>query len=175
MKIAIIGFSGAGKSTLARKLAKFYSIPFLHLDACHFKENWQEVSTKEMTTIVSKFMKENQDWIIEGNYSKICPERFCEADEVIFLAYNRLTCLKSVITRYKTYKNSTRPDMAEGCKEKLDRKFILWVVFEGRTLKKKKKYKTFVSQGKRGIIFKNRKSLFKYLKELGVENYEASM
>ncbi len=33
MKIAIIGYSGSGKSTLARKLANFYQLPVLHLEA----------------------------------------------------------------------------------------------------------------------------------------------
>ena len=32
MKIVIIGYSGSGKSTLAENLARYYSIPKLHMD-----------------------------------------------------------------------------------------------------------------------------------------------
>lgn len=175
MKIAIIGFSGTGKSTLARKLSKFYSIPALHLDACHFKPNWVERADEDMTSIVSKFLSENSSWIIEGNYIRICKERFKDADLVIYLCYNRFACLKNVIHRYRTFKNQTRPDMADGCAEKLDKEFVSWVFRKGRTKRKKNNYKKIASEAKEGLIFKSRKKLHKYLKQLGVENYEAGM
>ena len=175
MKIAIIGFSGSGKSTLARKLSQFYSIPVLHLDACHFKPNWVERTDEDMTSIVSKFMSENSDWIIEGNYIRICKERFKDADLVFYLCYNRFACLKNVIHRYKKFKKKTRPDMAYGCAEKLDKEFISWVFYKGRCKRKKNNYKKIASEAKEGLIFKSRKKLHKYLKKLGVENYEASM
>ncbi|MDE6656383.1 MAG: hypothetical protein K2J85_05260 [Anaeroplasmataceae bacterium] len=175
MKIAIIGFSGTGKSTLARKLSKFYTIPCLHLDACHFKPNWVERTDEDMTSIVSKFLSENTDWIIEGNYIRICKERFEEADLVIYLSYNRFSCLKNVIHRYRTFKNSTRPDMADGCAEKLDKEFVSWVFYKGRTKRKKNNYKRIAQAAKEGLIFKSRRKLHKYLKKLGVENYKDSL
>ena len=175
MKIAIIGFSGTGKSTLARKLSRFYSIPVLHLDACHFKPNWIERTDEDMTSIVSDFLFKEKDWVIEGNYIRICKERFQEADLIIYLAYNRFACLKNVVHRYKTYKNTSRPDMAEGCKEKLDKEFLYWVFHKGRTRRKKRNYTLITTSAKEGLIFKSRKQLFKYLKNLGVENYEACM
>ncbi|MDE6661440.1 MAG: AAA family ATPase, partial [Anaeroplasmataceae bacterium] len=157
MKIAIIGFSGTGKSTLARKLAQFYSIPALHLDACHFKPNWVERTDEDMTSIVSKFLSENQNWVIEGNYIRICRERFQEADLVIYLSYNRFACLRNVFHRYRTFKNATRPDMAEGCAEKLDKNFVSWVFYKGRTKRKKNNYRKIVLEAKEGLIFKRRR------------------
>ena len=50
------------------------------------------------------FMKENNSWIIDGNYRRIAKDRFNNADIIIFLAYNRFTCLNGVIKRYKKYK-----------------------------------------------------------------------
>lgn len=175
MKIAIIGFSGTGKSTLARKLAKHYHLPVLHLDSVHFKENWQERTDEEMTQSVLEFLNSNSDWIIEGNYTRICSQRFREADQLIYLSYNRFVCLRNVIQRYKKYKNDTRPDMAKGCEEKLDREFLSWVFFKGHSRKQKAKYKKIALDAKNSCIFKSRKQLYKYLKKLGVENYEASM
>ena len=169
MKICIIGFSGSGKSTLAKRFAKFYNIAHLHLDSVHFLPNWVERDDKQMEEIVRSFIKENTSWVIDGNYTRIAKERFNDADIVIYLAYNRFFCLKSVISRYNKYKNITREDMAQGCPEKLDKDFIQWVFYKGRTKKKKKFYLSIVKNAKTGYVFKNRKQLFKYLKKLGME------
>ena len=40
MKIVIIGYSGSGKSTLAENLARYYSIPKLHMDTLQFQPGW---------------------------------------------------------------------------------------------------------------------------------------
>ena len=72
MKIQIIGYSGSGKSTLARELGKIYNIPVLHLDSTKFYGDWQERTVEEQTKIVQKFMDENDSWIIDGSYGKIC-------------------------------------------------------------------------------------------------------
>lgn len=170
MKICIIGYSGSGKSTLAKRLAKLYNISCLHLDSVHFLPNWIERNDSDMEMITRNFMMNNESWIIDGNYRRIAKERFTDADVVIFLAYNRFTCLKGVISRYKKYKNFTREDMANGCNEKLDKEFLSWVFLKGRTKKRHKYYLSLVNDAKNGYIFKNRKQLFKYLKSIGMED-----
>ena len=100
MKIVIIGYSGGGKSTLAQTLGSHYNIPVLHLDSVHFKPAWVERDDNESNEIVRKFIKENDSWIIDGNYRKIAPERFDLADQLIFLNYNRFFCVRSVLKRY---------------------------------------------------------------------------
>lgn len=172
MKICIIGYSGAGKSTLAKKLSKFYNINHLHLDSVHFLPNWNERNDKEMDDIVNDFISKNDSWIIDGNYRRIAKGRFNNADIIIFLAYNRLTCLKGVISRYNKYKNKTREDMASGCNEKLDKEFLSWVLFTGRTKERYNLYKSLVNNAKEGYIFKNRKQLYKYLKSIGMEDFK---
>ena len=168
MKIQIIGFSGAGKSTLSKQLGKFYNLPVLHMDSLNFLDNWVERDRIEFNNIVDEFLKENQSWAIDGNYFRISPSRYEQADLIIYLKYNRLTCLKGVIKRYKTYKHSSRPDMASGCKERLNFSFLMWVLFLGRTKKRLKYMDEVVKNAKASLIFKNRKELNKYLKELGV-------
>lgn len=169
MKICIIGFSGSGKSTLAKRLAKFYNINALHLDSVHFLPNWVEREDSDMQEIVRNFMRNNDSWVIDGNYSRIAKERFSEADLIIFLKYNRFFCLRNVISRYKKYKNTTRNDMANGCNEKIDKEFISWVLYKGRKKAKINFYTNLVNNAKSGYIFKNRKQLFKYLKSIGME------
>ena len=168
MRICIIGYSGSGKSTLAKRLAEFYNIPVMHLDSVNFLPNWQVRETGEMNKIVNDFISLNDSWIIDGNYSKVGHERFDLADLVIFLNYNRFTCLKGVIKRYKENKGKTRSDMASGCEEKLDFKFLWWVFQEGRNSKRRKRLNQYALSAPNYFIFKNRKQLHKYLKSTGV-------
>ena len=39
----------------------------------------------------------------------------------------RTLCIYRVIKRFFMYRNSSRPDMNEGCREKLDFPFLKWV------------------------------------------------
>ena len=166
MKIQIIGYSGSGKSTLAKKLGLFYNIPYLHLDNVQFYGDWQERSTKEQNQIVDKFLQENDNWIIDGNYSKVSPIRFEISDITIFLNYNRFYCFKKCKERYKMYKDTPRESCP--CKEKLDKDFKKWILFEGRTKKRREKHLINLNKTKgKKLIFNNLKELSNWLKEIG--------
>ena len=102
MKIQIIGYSGSGKSTLTKKLGLFYNIPYLHLDNVKFYGDWQEKTKEEQIETVNEFLKQNTDWVIDGNFSSICPIRFEISDITIYLNYNRFYCYKKCKQRYKT-------------------------------------------------------------------------
>ncbi len=175
MKIAIIGFSGSGKSTLASKLSQFYHIDVLYLDTIFFKPNWEERNKQEFEGLIQQFMDTHDSWIIEGNYLKYAPHRFQEANQILYLSYHRFFCLASVIKRYRENKNKTRVSMAEGCQEKLDFNFLWQVFYAGRKRKKRKRLKAITRACPQGLMFKNRKALHQYLRNLGVENYEAGM
>ena len=71
MRIAIIGYSGSGKSTLCRFLGEKYGIPMLHFDTVHFLPNWEVRAAAEKEKIVREFLDKNENWCIDGNYSKI--------------------------------------------------------------------------------------------------------
>ncbi len=136
MKIAILGYAGSGKSTLARELGALYGIPVLHLDTVQFLPNWRERPKDEQLRMVRDFMDENESWVIDGNYSNLLQaRRLEEADKVLFLLFNRFSALARVVKRYRQYRGRSRPDMAEGCSEKLDAEFVRWVLWEGRSRK----------------------------------------
>ena len=69
MKIAIIGYSGAGKSTLAENLARYYSIPKLHMDTLQFQPGWIDSDRDWMEKEMKQFLSVHRDWVIDGNYS----------------------------------------------------------------------------------------------------------
>ena len=133
MKIAIIGYSGSGKSTLARRLGEFYGAEVLHLDAVHFLPGWGERKREDEQAIVREFLDTRDAWVIEGNYTKLSYERRMEeADRIVMMTFGRFNCLLRGTRRYRKYRNTTRPDMAEGCSEKLDAEFVKWVLWKGR-------------------------------------------
>lgn len=163
MKIQIIGYSGAGKSSLARKIANFYKISSLHLDSVKFYGNWQERTKLEQEKIIKRFLEENENWVIDGNYTSIIPERFIEADLVIFLDFNRFICYNRARKRYKYYYQKVRPDCP--CIEKFDWEFKKWLLFSGRTRKRKRKFLSIIKEAKKGIIIKNQKELDNFIKK----------
>lgn len=138
MKIAILGHCGSGKSTLARQLGEKYGLPVLHFDSIHFLPGWVETDRPYKREKVTEFLDANPEgWVIDGNYFKICAERrFAEADHILYLDFPRRVCLPRVLRRWLQYRGKTRPDMGEGCEEKVDREFLLWVLRDGRSPEK---------------------------------------
>ena len=166
MKIAIIGYSGSGKSTLAGRLAEYYDIPVLHFDRVQFRPNW-EIRPQPSKEIMTKtFLDLHKDWVIDGNYSKLSFERRMEeADVIILLLFNRISCLYRVTRRYLKYKNTTRSDMADGCKEKLDAEFVKWILRDGRTKESRKRYEGVRERyPEKTVVIKNQRQLDAYLR-----------
>jgi len=161
MKIAIVGYSGSGKSTLARELAAIYQAEVLHFDAVHFLPNWEIRCEEEKLNITKDFLDTHDAWVIDGNYSKLFYERRMEeADLIVILLFNRFSCLHRAYRRYLRYKNTTRPDMGEGCTEKFDLEFIKWILCDGRTKKARDRYSGLISRYKeKAVVIKNQKQL----------------
>lgn len=142
MRIAIIGYSGCGKSTLAGLYGSTHNIPVLYMDTAHWLPGWQERPKDERAAIVRRFLDENKNWVIDGNYTHVFyDERMEKADRIIFLNFNRFTCLYRAWKRKKQYTGRTRPDMTEGCEEKLDMEFALWILRDSRTKKARARYR----------------------------------
>ncbi|BBF43621.1 DNA topology modulation protein flar-related protein [Lachnospiraceae bacterium KM106-2] len=167
MKIAIVGYSGSGKSTLAKFLGDFYGIPILYLDQVQFLPGWQERPTEEGKEIVSKFM-ESPSWVIDGNYNSFYQkERLEQADQIIFMNFNRVNCLFRALRRYHRNRNKTRESMTNGCIEKMDAPFIWWILREGRTKRRRNHYKDIIRlYPDKSIVIKNQHQLEAYIKKL---------
>lgn len=167
-RIMIIGFSGGGKSTLARKMGEILGIEPTHFDRLHWLPNWVE-STREYKREMVKPVLERDRWIIDGNYRHIYwQERLELADTVIFIDVNRFTCLRQAWKRSCIYKGKTRPDMGEGCIEKIDLEFVKWVFWDGRKQRKRnlETMELLKSQGKDTYILKSRRAINRFLKGL---------
>lgn len=167
-RVMIFGFSGAGKSTLARRIAEKIGTEPTHLDALHWLPGWVE-SSREYKRNALRPVLEREKWVIDGNYMKVLfDERLDMADTVIFLDFNRFICLFRVIKRYLNYRGKSRPDMGEGCPEKIDAEFLRWVLLDGR--KNREKYRSAIREaaasGKRTETLKNPREVKDFLNNL---------
>ncbi|HJQ34317.1 MAG TPA: DNA topology modulation protein [Pyrinomonadaceae bacterium] len=125
-KILVIGTGGAGKSTFARALGERLGLPVIHLDREYWRAGWVEPPKDEWRQRVEE-LSARAAWVMDGNYSGTFDVRFDACDTIIFLDLPRAVCLWRVLKRSVMYRRTLRPDMAEGCPERLDFKFIQWI------------------------------------------------
>ena len=84
-RVVIIGTTGSGKSTLAKKLADKLKLVHIDLDDFHHLPGWQERSTEEFRSLLTKAMQADK-WVVAGNYeSKSRDITWPKADTLIWL------------------------------------------------------------------------------------------
>lgn len=168
MKIAVIGYSGSGKSTLAQTLGARYDLPVLHLDTVQWLPGWQERAEDEKLRLVSDFLASHDGWVIDGNYPSLCWERrMAEADRIVLLLLPRCTCLRRAFRRFRQYRGKSRPDMTEGCAEKLDAEFIRWILIGGRKKRTRGRYTRVSAQyADKAVVLRTPRELENYIKSV---------
>jgi adenylate kinase family enzyme len=162
-KVLVIGSGGAGKSTLARRLSQILNIEVIHLDSLYWSQGWVETPKNRWKERVEELI--NQDsWIMDGNYSGTLELRLKACDTVIFLDIARPICLWRLFNRRMSYRKRSRPDMAEGCPERLNLEFIAWVwSYRKRTRPKIVKMLKESSGGKKVIWLRSKADVEKFL------------
>ena len=167
MKIAVIGYSGAGKSTLVRVLGERLNCPVLHLDSVYHGPNWTKRDDSEVMQEIADFLDSHDDWVVDGDYSRFHFERRIEeADRVIIMDFNRFACLWRAWKRSRRYRGQTRPDMAKGCTEKLDLEFLSWLLWKGRSRRRKLRFRRICEKYPNKVtVLKNQKQIDRFLEE----------
>jgi len=125
-RILVIGSGGSGKSTVALRLGESLNLEVSHLDQLFWRPGWVKPEPEEWLQIVSE-LTDRDSWILDGNYGGTLDVRLQKCDTVVFLDLSRWLCLWRIVKRALRYRNRARPDMGEGCPEKLDLEFVLWV------------------------------------------------
>lgn len=125
-RVLVIGSGGSGKSTFARRLGERLRIEVKHLDRFYWRPGWTKPETEDWVQTVTGLVN-GETWIIDGNFSGTLDLRVRHCDTIVFLDMSRLLCLWRVTKRRLLYRNRSRPDMSEGCHEKLDLEFLSWV------------------------------------------------
>ena len=164
-RIIIIGCGGAGKSTLARKLGEMLDIPVVHLDKLFWKPGWVETTAEEFDALLAMELVKDH-WIMDGNFNRTMPERIKRCDTIIYLDFSRFACLTGVLKRIITTYGTVRPDMGEGCPERIDLDFLKWV-WNFNKNKRESYYKLLNEvENVETIVLKNRRAVKLFLKSL---------
>ena len=126
-RVLIIGPCGSGKSTLARELAPLLGLPLVHMDQLGWQSGWVETEKAELNARLAEAVA-GEAWLIEGNYGSTLAPRLERADTVIYLDFPIRLCLARLIRRIVAHRGQSRPDMPEGCPERLDLAFFWYVL-----------------------------------------------
>ena len=124
-RVLVIGSCGAGKSVFSRRLGAVTGLPVIHLDRHFWRPGWVEPEKDAWWRQVEGLLK-GEAWIIDGNYGRTMDLRLASCDTAIFLDFPRHVCLWRVCKRAVQYSGRSRPDIADGCPEKIDWDFIKW-------------------------------------------------
>lgn len=123
----IIGPCGAGKSTVSRALAARLRLPLVHIDQLNWLPNWVDGGPDRLRRLLEQEVARDR-WLIDGNYGGTMDVRLRRADTVIYLDYPLPLCLWRLVKRIVGSYGRRRPDMAEGCPERIDPEFLLYVI-----------------------------------------------
>ncbi len=121
-RIVILGNAGSGKSTLSLMMGKKLDYTVTHLDKLFWNPGWIKPDPEEFRVKVTEATN-TRVWISEGNYARRTFDlRLPKADLVIWLNTPRIICLIRVLIR--SLRNKKRPDLPEGCTEKINYEFF---------------------------------------------------
>ncbi len=100
-KILIFGNSGSGKTTLAKKLAKSNNLSHLDLDTVAWMPSVkpERAPISESQSKLIEFMKESDNWVIEGCYTNLLELVCHDASEIIFMNLSVNQCIENSKTR----------------------------------------------------------------------------
>lgn len=164
-RILVIGSGGSGKSTLATKLGQLLDLEVSHLDKFYWRPGWQKPTPEEWLQTVTDLINRDS-WIIDGNYSGTLGLRIQKCDTIVFLDMPRLLCLWRIVKRNFRYRRGGRPDIAEGCLEKLNWEFVSWVWnYSRRSRPKVMKLIRAHSEEKRVVWLRSNADVQKFLSE----------
>ncbi|MBB3455095.1 adenylate kinase family enzyme [Rhizobium sp. BK313] len=131
-RIVVLGPSNAGKSTLAVALSRKLGFPTVHLDQLHHlpHTDWQPRPEEEFAKLHDAAIL-GERWVMEGNYSRLMPQRLTRATGAILITSNHWL-------RFSRYLKRTvvnRPDRAghlEGAKDSIKWEMVHWILVKTR-------------------------------------------
>ncbi len=164
-RVIIIGCAGAGKSTLAQNMGEKLDLPVVHLDKLFWTPGWVGLPPEEFDPLMRRELSKDR-WIMDGNFNRTFPERLERCDTVIYLDFSRFACLMGVCKRIITTYGKVRPDMGEGCPERIDPEFLKWVWNFNKNKRQRYYEQLHAATGKRIWILKNRRQVKAFLEQL---------
>ena len=125
-RVLVIGSGGAGKTTFAARLGERTGLPVIHLDRLYWRPGWAETPKDEWDAVVRDVISRDA-WILDGNYGGTLATRLAAADTVVFLDVPRAVCIARVLLRRVRHAGRSRPDVTDGCPERITWEFLRWI------------------------------------------------
>ncbi|MCV3737549.1 AAA family ATPase [Rhizobium sp. TRM96647] len=126
-RVLVIGCSGSGKSTLARRLSGTLGLRHVPMDREIFwMPGWRMRPRDEALARLREVLAADA-WIVDGTSPGTLPLRLPRSDLVIWMRPPRRVSLCGVLGRWLKCRGRTRPDMADGCPERISLEFLRYV------------------------------------------------
>ncbi len=87
---------------------------------------WQQRPRAEALDRLKVFVAQER-WIMDGTSPGTLPLRLPRTQLVLWLRPPRLVSLCGVISRWLRYRGRSRPEMADGCPERIDADFLRYI------------------------------------------------
>jgi adenylate kinase family enzyme len=97
------------------------------MDQLNWKPGWVESSKDEIFERLAAITVTDR-WLIDGNYGGTLEPRLERADAVLYLDFPIRLCVARLLRRIWTHRGRTRPDMTQGCPERFDLSFLLYLI-----------------------------------------------
>ena len=157
-KVIVIGCPGSGKTTFAEKLHRKTGLPLYYLDAIWHKPDRTHISREDFDARINEIFAEDE-WIIDGNYSRTIEMRLEVCDTVFLFDLPTDICLQGAIDRL----GKERYDVPWIDRE-LDPKFREEIeCFAKNKLPKIYNFLEKHGQNKKIVVFKTREEADKYI------------
>ncbi len=129
-RIMVLGPSNAGKSTLALALSDKLNLPVIHLDRLQHLPNtdWQPRPEDEFKRLHDAAIL-TPTWVMDGNYSRLMPQRFERATGVILISSNKWLRLARYLKR-TVFEPRRRAGALPGGRERVKWEMVDWIIFK---------------------------------------------
>jgi adenylate kinase family enzyme len=136
VRVCILGPSNSGKSTLASAIGQARGLPIVHLDRYRHRPGtqWELRPDSEFMQLHDEAIDREQ-WVIDGNYSKLLPQRLARATGFILLDASAPASLLHYLVR--TLSMRQRVGGLEGTSDRLSWEMIHYILGPGRTNRSK--------------------------------------
>ena len=136
-RIMICGPSNAGKSTLAVALARKLGSEAFHVDLFrHLPDtDWVQRSDEEFSALHDAAILKDR-WVMDGNYSKLMPQRMARATGIILLGDNRWANFARYVRR-TLFEKRQRPGSLAGDKDSIKWEMVRWILLVQPTLRER--------------------------------------
>jgi adenylate kinase family enzyme len=138
VRICVLGPSGSGKSTLANAIGQLRGLPVVHLDQYrHVAGTRWEIRADEQFAGLHDAAVNTDRWVMDGNYSKLSPQRLARATGVILLDISTARSL----ARYVQRTRGARPRIGglEGTADRLSWEVVSYIVRNTRANRRRRR------------------------------------